>query len=83
MCRDIESSTWSTEGVTTVSVMEDSEGKEFTVFCESNHLTAFAVLMDVTGAINVTLSVQSIKGGHTLHPRIVFYCCCNILATAK
>ncbi len=51
--RNIASSTWSTEGVTTVSVSEDSEGKEFTVLCESNHLTAFAVLMDVTGVINV------------------------------
>ncbi len=43
------------EGVTTVSVDEDKQMRVYHIVCESNHFTAFAVLMDVTGALNVSL----------------------------
>ncbi len=52
---DAANSTWSTEGVTTVSVDEDKQMRVYDIVCESSHFTAFAVLMDVTGALNVSL----------------------------
>ena len=52
---DAANSTWSTEGVTTVSVDEDKQMRVYNIVCESSHFTAFAVLMDVTGALNVSL----------------------------
>ena len=39
--------------MTTTDVIEGTERGVFEVYCESTHLTAFAVLMDVTGALNV------------------------------
>ncbi|XP_064386426.1 latrophilin-like protein LAT-2 isoform X1 [Halichondria panicea] len=51
---DAANSMWSTEGVTTVSVDEDSQMRVYNIVCESSHFTAFAVLMDVTGALNDT-----------------------------
>ncbi|XP_064407205.1 adhesion G protein-coupled receptor L3-like isoform X2 [Halichondria panicea] len=48
------SSTWSTEGVITVSVGEDEQMRVYNIVCESSHFTAFSVLMDVTGALNDT-----------------------------
>ncbi len=51
---DAANSTWSTEGVTTVSVDEDKQMRVYDIVCESSHFTAFAVLMDVTGALNVS-----------------------------
>ena len=56
---DIANSSWSTEGVTTTDVIEDKERGVFEVFCESTHFTAFAVLMDVTGVLNVCSSLKS------------------------
>ena len=53
-CSDIATSSWSTEGVTTTKVVENTESGVFEVSCESTHFTAFAVLMDVTGALNVS-----------------------------
>ncbi len=55
---DAANSTWSTEGVTTVSVDEDEQMRVYDIVCESSHFTAFAVLMDVTGALNVSLMRQ-------------------------
>ncbi len=52
---DAANSAWSTEGVTTVSVDEDEQMRVYNIVCESSHFTAFAVLMDVTGALNVSL----------------------------
>ena len=52
---DAANSRWSTEGVTTVSVDEDEQMRVYNVVCESSHFTAFAVLVDVTGALNVSL----------------------------
>ena len=52
---DAANSTWSTEGVTTVSVDEDKQMRVYNIVCESSHFTAFAVLVDVTGALNVSL----------------------------
>ena len=52
---DAANSTWSMEGVTTVSVDEDEQMRVYNIVCESSHFTAFAVLMDVTGALNVSL----------------------------
>ncbi len=52
---DAANSMWSTEGVTTVSVDEDSQMRVYNIVCESSHFTAFAVLMDVTGALNVSI----------------------------
>jgi len=40
---------WDTEGVTTVSVTDD------TITCNSSHLTSFAVLVDVAGSHKVCL----------------------------
>lgn len=54
-CSDPSQSTWSTDNVTTVSVTEDKERRVYEIVCESNHFTAFAVLMDVTGALNVRI----------------------------
>ncbi|XP_064407630.1 latrophilin-like protein LAT-2 isoform X2 [Halichondria panicea] len=51
---DAANSTWSTEGVTTVSMDEDKQMRVYNIVCESSHFTAFAVLMDVTGALNDT-----------------------------
>ncbi len=52
---DAVNSRWSTEGVTTVSVDEDKQMRVYNIVCESSHFTAFAVLVDVTGALNVSL----------------------------
>ena len=52
---DAANSAWSKEGVTTVSVDEDEQMRVYDIVCESSHFTAFAVLMDVTGALNVSL----------------------------
>ena len=52
---DAANSTWSTEGVTTVRVDEDKQMRVYNIVCESSHFTAFAVLVDVTGALNVSL----------------------------
>ncbi len=41
--------------MTTVSVDEDKQMRVYNIVCESSHFTAFAVLMDVTGALNVSL----------------------------
>ncbi|XP_064396279.1 uncharacterized protein LOC135343205 isoform X2 [Halichondria panicea] len=49
---DAANSAWSKEGVTTVSVDEDEQMRVYDIVCESSHFTAFAVLMDVTGALN-------------------------------
>ena len=38
---------WDTEGVTTISVADN------TITCNSNHLTSFAVLVDVAGGHGV------------------------------
>ncbi len=46
---DAANSTWSTEGVITVSVGEDEQMRVYNIVCESSHFTAFSVLMDVTG----------------------------------
>ena len=43
------------EGVTAVSVDEDEQMRVYNIVCESSHFTAFAVLVDVTGALNVSL----------------------------
>ena len=43
-----ESVRWSSEGLRTESVTRD--GDTVTVTCSSNHLTSFAVLVDVGGA---------------------------------
>ncbi|XP_064386127.1 sushi, von Willebrand factor type A, EGF and pentraxin domain-containing protein 1-like isoform X2 [Halichondria panicea] len=51
---DAANSTWSKEGVTTVSVDEDKQMRVYNIVCESSHFTAFAVLVDVTGALNDT-----------------------------
>ncbi|XP_064396295.1 adhesion G protein-coupled receptor L3-like isoform X2 [Halichondria panicea] len=51
---DAANSTWSTEGVITVSVDEDEQMRVYNIVCESSHFTAFAVLVDVTGALNDT-----------------------------
>ncbi|XP_064387576.1 adhesion G protein-coupled receptor L3-like isoform X2 [Halichondria panicea] len=51
---DAANSRWSMEGVTTVSVDEDKQMRVYNIVCESSHFTAFAVLMDVTGALNDT-----------------------------
>ncbi|XP_064407206.1 adhesion G protein-coupled receptor L3-like isoform X3 [Halichondria panicea] len=51
---DAANSTWSTEGVITVSVGEDEQMRVYNIVCESSHFTAFSVLMDVTGALNDT-----------------------------
>ncbi len=56
---DAANSTWSTEGVTTVSVDEDEQMKVYNIVCESSHFIAFAVLVDVTGALNVSLCACS------------------------
>ena len=48
-------SAWSTEGVITVSVDEEEQMRVYNIVCESSHFTAFAVLMDVTGALNVSV----------------------------
>ena len=52
---DAANSTWSTEGVITVSVDEDEQMRVYNIVCKSSHFTAFAVLMDVYGALNVSL----------------------------
>ncbi len=52
---DAANSRWSTEGVITVSVDEDKQMRVYDIVCESSHFTAFSVLMDVTGALNVSL----------------------------
>ena len=52
---DAANSRWSMEGVTTVSVDEDKQMRVYNIVCKSSHFTAFAVLMDVTGALNVSL----------------------------
>ena len=44
----VEGSGWSSEGLRTESVTKD--GDNVTVTCSSNHLTSFAVLVDVGGA---------------------------------
>ncbi|XP_064402412.1 adhesion G protein-coupled receptor E3-like isoform X2 [Halichondria panicea] len=51
---DAANSRWSTEGVITVSVDEDEQMRVYDIVCKSSHFTAFAVLMDVTGALNDT-----------------------------
>ena len=38
----------------TVSVDEDEQMRVYDIVCKSSHFTAFAVLMDVTGALNVS-----------------------------
>ena len=52
-CRNIADSYWSTTGVNTTNVTEIEDGV-FEVVCVSSHFTSFAVLMDVTGALNVS-----------------------------
>ena len=52
-CRNIADSFWSTAGVNTTNVTETEDGV-FEVVCVSSHFTSFAVLMDVTGALNVS-----------------------------
>ena len=63
---DAANSTWSMEGVTTVSVDEDEQMRVYHIVCESNHFTAFAVLMDVTGALNVSLMQRILIRAHKL-----------------
>ena len=46
----LESSGWSGEGVSTERVERD--GDSVSVQCSSNHLTSFAVLVDVAGTQN-------------------------------
>ena len=46
-------SAWSSEGVETVRNVTDDNGKMM-VECSSSHLTAFAVLVDVSGSIQVS-----------------------------
>ncbi len=55
---DAANSAWSTEGVITVSMDEDKQMRVYNIVCKSSHFTAFAVLMDVTGALNVSLVQQ-------------------------
>ena len=45
---------WSTEGVRTVSNVTDESG-QVSVSYQSSHLTAFAVLVDVSGEVGVSL----------------------------
>ena len=50
---------WSTEGVRTVSNVTDDSG-QVSVSCQSSHLTAFAVLVDVSGEVRVSLLLSNI-----------------------
>ena len=45
----VAESGWSTDGVTTMETAYDEETKTFHVICQSQHLTSFCVLVDVTG----------------------------------
>lgn len=54
---DNREGTWSTDGVTTVHYFNDSEGQTF-VNCHCYHLTAFAVLADVAGGVNVSPDIE-------------------------
>lgn len=46
---------WSIDGVNTVSSVVNSTTGRATVHCQSFHLTAFAVLVDVSGTITVII----------------------------
>lgn len=51
---NIAESSWSVEGVSTKVIFEDEENGTFDVYCESSHLTSFAVLLDVNNALTVS-----------------------------
>ena len=50
----VAESGWSTDGVTTTETMYDEETQTFHVVCQSQHLTSFCVLVDVTGESDVS-----------------------------
>lgn len=54
MYRNLASSTWSTENVTTSDAIKN-EDNTFNVTCESQHLTSFSVLVNVN---NLEVSVS-------------------------
>ena len=43
--------------MTTVGMDEYEQMRVYNIVCKSSHFTAFAVLMDVTGALNVSLII--------------------------
>jgi hypothetical protein len=49
---------WSQEGVTTEVAFYDEEKKTYDVICKSNHLTSFAVMLDVNMALSVSSYLQ-------------------------
>ncbi len=67
---DAANSTWSTEGVTTVSVDEDEQMRVYNIVCGSSHFTAFAVLVDVHTLPNREYTVYNQKAW----PCFVFSC---------
>jgi hypothetical protein len=49
---DVSESSWSTEGIKT-EVTENKEERIFDVICKVDHLTSFAILLDVNKALSV------------------------------
>ena len=58
----------------TVKKVEDPDTGVFKVECHSNHFTAFAVLMDVTGALNVSTFMHAyIMEQNTSYNSIIYF----------
>ena len=54
---------WSQEGVVTEVTFFDEEKKTYDVICTSDHLTSFAVMLDVNMALSVSLYTFQGGGG--------------------
>ena len=52
--RNLAESSWSSEGVRTEVTSQNEEKGTFDVVCKSNHLTSFAVLLDINNALSVS-----------------------------